>query len=155
MRLEGEALQYDVEDSNVFFDYRTTRARLRVQFDGGARWTLSAGPRGERLASPLSSGEGYREIGGAVEFELLGRRAVWSLTPAAGWREYDQAPGTALSANLHSSYAFYELDGFVDQPLLDRLRLRALTALRYESHTDPSQDAGSLYLSVQLRWTAR
>ncbi|MEK7824556.1 MAG: hypothetical protein AAB290_05915 [Candidatus Eisenbacteria bacterium] len=155
LRLEGEALQYDLQDSTIFFDYQIARARLGLRYESQGHWSLSAGPRGEILASRLNPGEGYREIGGAVEFEVLGSRALWSVTPAAGWRAYDQVPDTGSSVSLHSSYAFYELDAFVDQALLDRLRLRALTSLRYELHTDPSQDAGSLYLSMQLRWLAR
>jgi hypothetical protein len=102
----------------------------------------------------LNPGEAYREIGGAVEFEVLGSRALWSVTPAAGWRAYDQEPGMGPAESLHSSYAFYELDAFVDHALLARLRLRALTSLRYELHTDSAQDAGSVYLSMQLRWLA-
>ena len=56
--------------------------------------------------------------------------------------------------DLHSSFAFYELDGFVDQRLPGRLTVRAMTSLRYEKHTDPSEDAASLYLSLELRWLA-
>jgi hypothetical protein len=37
---------------------------------------------------------------------------------------------------------------------MDRLRLRAMATLRYESHVDPSQNAGSVLLSVQMRWEA-
>lgn len=155
LRVEGEARQYDVQDSTLFFDYHVLRARLAPRYDRDGKWSVGVGPRAEILASPLNPGEAYREIGGAVEFEWLGSRALWNLTPAAGWREYDQPsnPGTAVS--LHSSFAFYELDAFVDQGLINRLRLRVLTSLRYEFHTDDVQDAGSIYLSMQLRWLAR
>jgi hypothetical protein len=155
LRLDGEALQYDLQDSTIFFDYQIARARLGLRYESERHWSLSAGPRGEVLASRLNPGEGYREIGGAVDFEVLGSRALWSVTPAGGWRAYAQAPDAGSSLSLHSSYAFYGLEAFVDQALLDRLRLRALTSLRYEFHTDPSQDAGSIYLSMQLRWSAR
>lgn len=154
LRLEGEALQYDLQDSTIFFDYQVARARVAVRYERDAHWSLGVGPRGEILTSRLSPGETYREIGGAVEFELLGGHSLWNLTPAAGWRTYDPTPPTGLTGSLHSSYAFYQLDAFVDQPLMDRLRLRALTTLRYEAHTDRSQDAGSIYLSLQLRWSA-
>jgi hypothetical protein len=40
----------------------------------------------------------------------------------------------------------------MDQPLPLRLRLRGLTTLRAELHTDGSQDAFSTYASMQLRW---
>jgi len=73
----------------------------------------------------------------------------------AGWRAYDESPVPGLAVSLHSSYAFYGLDAFVDQPLVDRVRLRTLASLRYESHTDPAQNAASVYLSAQLLWTAR
>ena len=155
LRVEGDALQYDLEDSTSFFNYRLARGRLGLRFDGQGRWTLSAGPRAEVLASHLNPGEGYREIGGALELEVLGTRALWSVIPSAGWRAYHQEPATASTTDLHSSFAFYELEMFVDQPLLERLRLRALSSLRYEFHTDPSQDAGSFDLSLQLRWLAR
>jgi hypothetical protein len=154
MRLDGEALQYDLEDSTIFFDYEVARGRLAARLEGSG-WSLAAGPRAEWLTSRLNPGESYREIAGAVELEMLGSSSLWSVTPDIGWREYDQAPPGSLSASLHSSYWFYQLDAFVDQPLGERLRLRALTALRYESHDDASQDAGSVYLSGQLRWVAR
>jgi len=151
-RLDGEALQYDLEKPDVYFDYQVARARLGLRYESGAHWTLTVGPRGERLTASLSPDEAYREIAGTVEFELLGRRAMWSVAPAIGWREYDSASDGGVASGLHSSYAFYQLDAFVDQPLVDHLRLRALTGLRYESHTDPSQDAGSIQLSLQVRW---
>jgi hypothetical protein len=155
LRLEGEALQYDLEDSTVFFDYQIARAGLGPRYESEGRWSLSAGPRAEILSSRLNPSESYREVGGAVEFEVLGSRALWSVTPAAGWRAYDQSPTAAASVSLHSSYAFYELDLLADQALVDRLRVRVSTSLRYELHTDASQDAGSIYLSMQLRWIAR
>jgi hypothetical protein len=154
MRLEGEALQYDLEDSTIFFDYRLARARLGVRLEGDSRWTLTVGPRAEVLSSRLAPGEEYREIGGAVEVEVLGSGSWWNVTPAAGWRDYHRDGDAGLTSSLHSSFAFYELEAFVDQPLPARLRLRGLTTLRYEAHTDPTQNAGSLYLSVQLRWAA-
>ena len=152
-RLEGEALQYDLEEPDVYFDYQVTRARLGLRYESAAHWTLTVGPRGERLTARLNPDEAYREITGMVEFELLRHRAMWSIAPAVGWREYDSAADGGVASGLHSSYAFYQLDAFVDQPLVDRLRLRALTGLRYESHTDASQDAGSIQLSLQVRWT--
>ena len=155
IRIDGEAVQYDVQDSTVFFDYQIARARIAVRHESGERWTLAVGPRVEVLTSQLNRGEAYREIGGAVEFERFGSGSLWNATPAAGWRAYDQAADIGLPGALHSSFTFCELDGFVDQRLLDRVRLRALVGLRYEFHTDPTQDAGSIYASFQLRWAAR
>ena len=154
-RAEVEAMQYDRPDSTSFFDYTIVRGRLAVRYELEGRWSLGLGPRGEILSSRLAPGEGYHEIGGALEFERLGAGALWSLTPAAGWREYDHAPDVGVLLDLHSSFAFYELDGFVDQRLPERLSLRATTSLRYERHTDPSEDGASLYLSLELRWLAR
>jgi hypothetical protein len=153
-RLEGEALQYDLEEPDVYFDYRVVRARLGLRYESDRRWTLTVGPRAEHLTSPLNPEEAYREIGGAAEFEFLGGRSMWSVTPSAGWRAYHEVTAGGVASAFHSSYAFYELDAFIDQPLIERVRLRAITGLRYESHTDPVQNAGSVHLSVQLRWGA-
>ncbi|HKQ56449.1 MAG TPA: hypothetical protein VJY35_01160, partial [Candidatus Eisenbacteria bacterium] len=152
VRAEGEALQYDVQDSTVFFDYQVIRGRVALRYESAAHWTLAAGPRVELLTNRLNPGEAYRELGGAVEFEWIGAGALWNVAPAAGRRTYDEGSDAGLSGGLHSPFAFYELESFVDQPLPARLRLRALASLRYESHTDPAQNAGSIYTSVQLRW---
>jgi hypothetical protein len=155
IQLEGEALQYDLQDSTVFFDYQVTRARLAARYERDGRWTLAFGPRGELLTNRLNPGEAYREFGGALEFERIGTSALWNVTPAAGWRAYDESPAGGLAVSLHTSYAFYGLDAFVDQPLVDRLRLRTLASLRVEAHADPSENAASVYVSAQLLWSAR
>jgi len=154
-RLEAEALQYDVQEPEVYFDYQIVRARGGLRYDGPTRWTLTVGPRAELLEAPLSPDEAYREIAGALELEVLGGRSFWDVTPTAGWRAYARSGRDAVIAGLHSSYAFVDLDAFVDQPLMDRVRLRSLVAVRYESHTDPSQNAVSVQLSAQVRWGAR
>lgn len=153
-RFDGEALQYDLEEPDVYFDYQVARARLGLRYESDGHWSLTVGPRGERLTATLSPDEAYREIAAVAEFEYLGSRALWSVQPAAGWRDYDEASNGLPASGLHSSYAYYALDAFVDQPLGAHVRLRALTGLRYESHTDPSQDAGSIQLSLQVRWAA-
>jgi hypothetical protein len=155
VRLEGEAMQYDLEDSTVFFDYRIVRARLGLQLEREARWSLTVGPIGEVLMAPLAPGEAYREIGGEAQFELLGVGSWWNVTPAAGYRAYDSEGQAGLPGALHSSFTWVSLDAFIDQALPARARLRALTSLRYESHTDPSQNAASVYLSLQLRGIVR
>jgi hypothetical protein len=153
-RLDGEALQYDRQEPEVYFNYRVARARAGLRYESPARWTLTAGPRAELLSAPLSPDEDYRELAGALE-PVLGGHSLWDVTPAAGWRAYTWSGRDAVAAGLHSSYAFVDLDAFVDQPLMDRLRLRGLAAVRYESHTDPSQNAVSVQLSAQVRWGAR
>jgi hypothetical protein len=157
MRVEGEAFRYDVEDSVLFFDYQLGRARLDVRraFERGLAFAV--GPRVERLTSKLDPGEAYWETGAALELEFLGRSSWWNLTPAAGWREYDALPDAVAGEfpGEHSSYAFYELGAFVDQALLSALRLRGLATARTEFHTDPAQNATSVYVSFQLVWSAR
>jgi hypothetical protein len=147
-RVEGEATQYDLEDSTLFFDYQVVRARVGPAFERAGRWSLAAGPRAEALFSRLNLGEGYRELGGVVEFEYLDGGALWSVAPAAGWRDYDSSGG---QLKIHSSYAFYELNLLGDQALPGGLRVRALSTLRLESHTDHAQDARSLYFSCDVR----
>ncbi|MBI5710546.1 MAG: hypothetical protein HZC42_09625 [Candidatus Eisenbacteria bacterium] len=153
-RVEGEALQYDVEDNTLFFDSRLWHARLSARLQTGAAWSLEAGPRGERLSSPREVGESYDEIGGAFELESLAAHAWWSVTPAAGWRAYEPAaaqPGVPALPGLHSDFAFYEVTVLGDQPLPGALRFRVSGTARLEAHTDSSQDARSLYFSFDLR----
>ena len=123
-RLEGEALQYDLEDSTVFFDYQIARAAVGDRIESEGRWSHRAGPRPRGLRA-VDPGEGYREIGGAIELRGLGWRALWSVAPAAGWRAYDQDPAARGLGRFHSSYAFYELDRLRwIRRSVDRVRLR-------------------------------
>ena len=73
------------------------------------------------------------------------------LFPVAGWRAYRRVasagPGTPP---LHSSYAFYALDLIADQGLPRQLRFRAIASLRWEDHEDSTQDARSVYTSLEL-----
>jgi hypothetical protein len=151
---EVEAIRYDVQDSILFFDYQIVRGRLDLKRESGAGWLVTFGPRVERLNCELNPTERYLESGAALELEFAGRRSWWSVEPAAGWREYDDLPDAIVAGypTVHSSYAFYELSALMDQPLPLRLRLRGLTTLRAELHTDGSQDAFSTYASMQLRW---
>ena len=150
--LDGEAIQYDVQDSTLFFNYQVVRAVVGPRLSGGA-WSLWIAPRAEALFSQLDPGEGYLETGGQVEFEYLGARAWWNVTPAAGWRQYANDPRAIEEGlgELHSSFAFYELTLFGDQALPARLRLRTMITARWEPHTDDVQNAGSLYFSVDVR----
>jgi len=152
-RLTLEALDYDTEDSVLFFDYQIVRASTgpRFQID---RWTLTMDPRFEALRSPRNRSEQYRELGGAIEIERFGPGGSWwSFTPAAGWRDYDQVvtdDPLDLSA-IHSSYAFYELGLVADQPIGAGVRLRLFGSGRIERHVDPAHDARSLYFSLDVR----
>ena len=87
----------------------------------------------------------------AVDAVLARESLVLAQVGGAGTIASSPAPPRPTSSGVPNKD---ELDAFVDQPLLDRLRLRVLTSLRYEFHTDAAQDAGSIYLSMQLRWLA-
>jgi len=153
-RLEGEVLRYEQQDSVLYLDASVLRARLgpRWQDSGGRSVSLAA--RGERLTSPRDPGEDYDEAGGELTAEWLGLRGWWSVAPAAGWRQYRDTSAWAAGSSLpgvHSSFAFYEVTLFGDQPLPGALRLRVSGAGRVEVHTDRTQDTRSLYFSVDLR----
>ena len=147
-----EALQYDSEDSTLFFNYQIYRARLTPRLER-TNWSLGMGPRLEALSSAHEPGEEYREIAGIAELEYSKRGAWWNVTPAAGWRDYGDAPSsdTLGVAGLHSSYAFAEIGVLADQALPGATRLRLLATTRFEWHIDPAQDARSLYFSLDLR----
>ena len=147
-RIEGEAVRYDLEDTTLFFDYHVARARIGPRRDSGGS-SLWFGPRAEMLRARLEPAEGYREIGGFADLEFAGGRAFWTLTPAAGWRAYDEDPGGTLA--LHSSFAFAELGLLADQPLFAGWRARLLAQTRVESHIDSSQNGTSLYFSLDVR----
>ena len=143
--------RYDLEDSTLFFDYQVLRAQLALGYEREPSWNASLGPRAEVLQSRLDPAEGYREAGGALDVEFLGSGSWWSVTPAAGWREYDRTATDGLGGQpLHSSYAFYAFELIADQALPAGLRLRAITSLRWEYHLDPAQDARSVYGSLEL-----
>jgi len=153
-RVEGELLRYDREDSLLYLGTRVLRLRTGPRLHGVAGWSLGLAACGERLECPRDPGEEYAEAGGELAFEWLGRRGWWSLAPAAGWREYLGASGGAALAtlpDLHSSFAFYELALFGDQPLPGSLRLRLSGTGRAEVHGDGTDDARSLYFSVDVR----
>jgi hypothetical protein len=148
-RAEGEATRYDLPDSTLYFDYQVARAAALIRWEPDLRWAFELGPRAEGLRAPFDPGEEYGELSGALEVESLGRGSWWSVTPAAGWREYRQEPGFA-EAFLHSDYAFYALDVIADQGLVAGLRFRAIGSFRWERHVDPAQNARSIYASLEL-----
>lgn len=155
-RLELEAYRYDFEDSTLFFDYHVLRGEMGLRREIGTTWTVMGGPRGEVLSSRLDPGEGYQEIGAMLDLEYLGTDTWWNVTPAAGWRDYDEASTQIVGfPRLHSSYGFYELSAFADQRLAGNFRMRGITTLRLEAHQDAAEDARSIYLSLELRWVAR
>jgi hypothetical protein len=155
VRARTELLRYDERDTTVFFDYDLTRVELEPRWTDRA-WSVSFGPRLERLSSPDSPSDEYFEIGGASDVEWT-HGAWWSVSLAGGWREYTSElasapiPGALPVSASRSSFAFAQLDVLGDQPLLANLRVRVIASGRLEWHTDPAQDARSLYISLDLR----
>ena len=115
----------------MYFNYRVARASRGASLRESARWTLTAA-RAPRLPSaPLSPDEDYRELAGALELEVLGGHSLWDVTPAAGWRAYHlvgarRGRRRGSTRPMHSSISTRSSN----QPLLDRLRLRGLAAVR-------------------------
>jgi hypothetical protein len=153
MRAGGEAIQYDLQDSTLFFNYQLVNAAVGPRYDASAKWSVWFGPRGEQLFSRIDPGEAYREIAGLAEVEFVAARLWWNVTPIVGWRDYNSDPAAASQGygSLHSSFAFYELSVLGDQALPGSLRLRAMVNARLEAHEDQTQDATSLYFSLDLR----
>jgi hypothetical protein len=155
-RVEGEATQYDVEDSTVYFDYQVARGRVELRYEPKPGWSVAIGPRAEALFARLDPGEGYQEASVQLDLEVLASGSWWNVAPSAGWRDYDESEqADPLTPAVHSSYAFYGLDLVADQSLGLGLRIRALTALRWEQHVDPAEDATSVYVTVELSRTIR
>lgn len=149
LRTEGEALHYDSPDDSLYFDYQIARAALSLRMESAGCWMLGVGPRVEALFSRLDPGESYREIGGALDCEYLSAHSWWSVSPAAGWRQYEPVPSGSIG--LHAPFAFYEVAAFADQSLAAALRARLSLSTRFEFHTDNSQDDRSLYFSLDVR----
>lgn len=148
-RGEIEIMRYDAADSSLYFDYRVSRARVTPRLERPT-WSLAIGPRAEWMVAARAPAEEYIEWAGLVELEAFPGTSWWTLSPAAGWRGYgvESAPDLAV---LHSSYSFLEVALMLDQPLTASVRLRGSGLGRIEWHRDPSQDARSLYFSLELR----
>jgi hypothetical protein len=151
--LSADGYRYDRPDTSVYFDYRVWTVRPALHWSLAGSWGLRAGPRLEILDAPEVSAERYRQVAAVLEFERLHAGDWWSIAPSAGWREYDRSAATLSLANpdLHSSYLFVEGDVFADVGLPGRVRLRLSGSGRIESHEDPSQDASSLYVALDVR----
>lgn len=150
-RAEVEALQYDLQDTTIYFNYYIARAATGPRWDRSMPWTFAAGPVVERLDSKLNPAEGYTELGGFFEVEFLGRTGWWSLQPTVGRRSYETESGRIDALALHSSYNFYDLTVFGDQAIPGGLRVRALGTVRLEQHAVEVDDATSLYFSLDVR----
>jgi len=144
---------YDRPDSAVYFDYQVWVARPALRWSLAGDWAVRVGPRLERMNAAAVPAERYTQVAGVLEFERLHAGDWWSLAPAAGWRAYDRSAATLSldEPDLHSSYLFLEAEAFADLGLPGAVRVRLSGSGRYERHEDPSQDASSLYLSLDLR----
>jgi len=151
VRAEFDGFQYDVQDTAIYFDYGVARARVGPRYDRLSGWSVAAGPEAELLRSPINPSEEYDEYGGFLEVEMLGLGGWWSLTPAAGRRDYSDASLDPDGLDLHDSYTFYEISALGDQRLPGGLRARVLGTARLERHADASLDATSLYFSLDVR----
>jgi hypothetical protein len=149
-RVEGSAIRYEIQDSTLYFDYQVYRGRVGATIEAGLV-SLWFGPAVEYLEARLAPEERYREFGGFAEIELLHGGGFWSLTPSAGWRDYDDAFASFGLLSPHSSFGFAELEFLGEQSLPRGWRLQALGQGRFEAHVDDSQDAASLYFSFELR----
>lgn len=149
----ADGYRYERADTSVYFDYHTIDARPALRWSLDHDWSLRVGPRFEWLVAPQVESERYREVAAAVELERLHGREWWSITPSAGWRQYDRSAATVTldEPDLHSSYLFVEGEWFSDIGLPAAVRLRLTGSARYERHEDPSQDATSLYLALDVR----
>ena len=102
------------------------------------------------MFAAAAPGERYFEWGGGFDLERSLGQSWWALSPSAGVRNYTAVGDIALLSG-HSDYGFLELQVLIDQALLLRSRARISATMRLEKHGDSSQDARSLYFSVDLR----
>jgi hypothetical protein len=151
--LMADGYRYDHPDSSVYFDYTLLSVQPSLNWTLARDWGLRLGPRFEDLLAPEVPAERYRQVELAVEAERLHLGDWLSLSPSAGWRQYERSSSTLSLAepDLHSSYLFVQGEAFGDFGLPGRERLRFSGSARYESHEDPSQDANSLYGSIDIR----
>ena len=151
--LSVDGYRYDDADTSVYFDYQQWTARPALHWSLARDWGVRVGPRIEWLTAPKVPAERYSQLAAVIEFERLHAGDWWSIAPAAGWRQYQRSSSTLSLAepDLHSSYLFIEAELFGDLAIPGQGRLRFSGTGRYERHEDPSQDASSLYLSLDLR----
>ncbi len=150
LALSSEGFRYHLPDSVSYFDYELNRARLAVRRELPRGFAFTAGPLAEWVDAQMAPGERYHEWGLSLDLERSLGGAWWSLCPSAGVRQYPAIAEVAQFSG-HSDYRFLELAVLVDQALPLRCRVRLAATVRLEKHDDPSQDARSLYFSVDLR----
>jgi len=148
-----DGYRYVDPDTSVYFDYHTIAIRPAVRWALPRDWGLRVGPRLEWLRAPRVATERYAEQALVFEIERLHGRDWWSISPIVGRRRYERSTASVSldDPSVHSSYLFLEGECFADLGLPAALRLRITGSGRLERHEDPSQDATSLYLALDLR----
>lgn len=152
-RLDGEWFNYDEPDSVYDFNYRVGHASLALRFDRLPQFSATLGPRLQWLRSPMNPAESYDECAAMLELEWLKSDSWWSVSPSIGRRDYLLKPDRDAfdDVGLHSSYWFVDLGWYAEQPLAGGWRLHTLGAAHAERHDQPSDDARSLYFSLDIR----
>lgn len=149
---EAEAIRYDVPEEASYFDYELVRTRLELGRDIGGGWAARLGPRLEWLLSAANPTERYAQTGFGLECERIGAGTWWSVGPEVGWRQYERETDTIIDApGFHSSFAYCGLQALVEVSLGGVWRARVIADGRVEKHRDASQDARSLYFSLDVR----
>jgi len=153
LKAEAEVQRFDLEDTTLFFDHHVLRATAGPRWGGAGGLDVWIAARVERLSARLAPGESYLEAAVLAEIELFAGGGWWSVTPAGGRRDYGDDPASAAFGlpQLRATYRFAELTLLAEQPLGGAVRARALATGRIEWHEDDSQDARSLYISVDVR----
>jgi hypothetical protein len=149
LRAEFEDTRYVLE-TETYFDYSIVRGRAGARFESEALWSVELAPRVEWLRAPLQPAEDYLESAADVDLTWIGARSYVTLSPVGGWRDY-QGSGDGVITIAHSSYAFYELLGYLDHRLPAGFRVRGSGSVRWERHTNSDDDSSSLYFSLDLR----
>ena len=149
---EAEAMRYRSPDALAYFDYETARTQLDLERDLGGGWSARIGPRLEWLLSASNASERYAQTGVGIQCDRFGTGAWWSLGPEAGWRQFERETDTIIAApGIHSSFAYYGFQVLAEATLAGRWRTRLTADARIEKHRDASQDARSLYFSLDVR----
>ena len=155
LQLQGDAewTRYAVPDSVLDFDYGIGRATARWSFQWSTSTTVSAGTRWEWLDAPWNPVERYREAAATLEFERFTLGSWIMISPAYLWRRYEVTnSGSGFDAQpTHSHFDGIELFTMFEQAIPGGLRVRSTGVGRIEWHRDSSDDARSLYFSLDVR----
>lgn len=153
-------LQADVErtmfvrpDSVLDFDYDLLRASSRWSWRFGGASHVSAGARLEWLSAAWNPVERYREAAVTAEYERFTIGSWMVISPALLWRRYEvTSTGSGFDLQLaHSHFDGVELFAMLEQSVPGGLRVRSTGVGRIEWHRNSSDNARSLYFSLDVR----